>query len=198
MEGIAVGIKGMPGIGGNVGFGNVGMLAGKVGRGVLGSGGNVVVGMAGIVALGSDGIVGRGMLGSGGSVVVGTSGLVGKVGRDGIVGMAGRVGIGGNAALGSDGMAGNPGAEVCIRWRAAQLAWRFESEMVMIKERTRWKLIVAIDGELLLCFDYKKISFDIDFGFLSHFYRGQIHEVFSALLSYKYGEMLIRLPSIDI
>lgn len=145
MDGIAVGIEGMPGIVGNVGFGSGGMLVGRVGRGVLGSGGNVAVGMAGNVALGSDGIVGRGMLGSGGSVAVGMAGLVGKVG------MAGRVGIGGIAALGSDGMAGNPGAVVCMRWRAARLAWRLESEMVMIKERSRWKLIAAIDGKL--CFD---------------------------------------------
>ncbi|KAL8549236.1 hypothetical protein ACS0TY_008184 [Phlomoides rotata] len=84
-----------------------------------------VVGIGGNVGFGRDGIVGRvgiGMLGSDGSVAVG---------------MAGN---GGNVALGSGGIAGSPGCaggEVCNRLRAAQLAWRFESETTIIKDRKR-------------------------------------------------------------
>lgn len=73
-------------------------------------------------------------------------GRVGRVAGSGGRVAAGMAGSGGNVGLGSGGIVGSPGCGACSRLRAAQLAWRLESEIIVIKDRRRGMLEVAIGG----------------------------------------------------
>ncbi|XP_059639642.1 uncharacterized protein LOC132282018 [Cornus florida] len=96
----------------------------------------IVVGMVGI-----EGIVGSEVAGNGGKGLFGNGGSV-------ALGMVGIAGNGGNVTLGIEGIVGSvgagSGAEVCKRWRAAELIRRLESDNTMVKHRTTHGLEATI------------------------------------------------------